>query len=93
MKEELGGGSILEVEHEDGQRMAETVDDSNALGSDVKNLAEDALLTTQLQYEDSFRPTRQRKVPDRLIHDPEYQSTYNKYDKRKRRAGADDSDT
>lgn len=35
MKEELGGGSLLEVEHEDGQRMAETVDDSNALSSGV----------------------------------------------------------
>lgn len=58
--------------------MAETVDNSTALGSDVQDLAGDKLLAAQLQYEDSFRPTRQRKVPKRLIHDLDYQSIYDK---------------
>lgn len=66
---------------------------SNVLGSEVPNLAGDALLASQLQPEDDFGPARQREVPDSLIEDPEYQSTYNKYDKRKRRAGADNPDT
>ena len=82
-------GSVLDVEIEDGQRLADSIEDKLDLGSSKEgpgnpDVAADALYAAQLQHVKEFRPRRELRAPPRLLEDPEYQDVYTQHDKGKR---------
>lgn len=75
----------LDVRYEDGQRLSDVVDETDAMGSD-SGIADDAMLAAQLAHSEQHghRPTRERSAPDFLLLDPEYEGIYTQDEKRKR---------